>query len=54
MKIDFEFDSPHGKYSDTLWFSNEESLPTEEQIEAMKLERFNNWLAIINPPVEGE
>ena len=53
MQIDFEFDSPRGKYSDTLWFSDEEPLPSNEQIEAIKLEKFNNWLALFNTPTEG-
>jgi hypothetical protein len=50
MKIEFEYSTPHGIFRDALYV--EEGL-SDEQIEAMKLERLNNWIAVIeNPPVE--
>lgn len=49
MKIDFEFDSPYGKFCDALYFEDD-AIPTDAEIEAMKEERFSSWLAIINPP----
>jgi hypothetical protein len=50
MKIDFEYSTPHGIFRDALYV--EEGL-SDEQIEAIKQERLNNWIAVIeNPPVE--
>jgi len=52
MKIDFEFETPFGKFADALWFHDEQSVPSDEEIEAMKQERLNNWLALVNPVKE--
>lgn len=50
IKIDFEFESNYGVYRDALYLDNDNSL-TEQEIEALKLERFNNWVyAVENPP----
>lgn len=50
MKIDFQFDSKYGIFSDALYFEDD-AVPDEATIEAMKQERFNNWIFIIeNPP----
>jgi hypothetical protein len=50
MKIEFEYSTPHGIFRDALYV---EDTVSEQDIEAMKQERLNNWLAIIeNPPVE--
>ena len=49
MKIDFEFESPYGVFRDALYFSDDGVLPSEAEIEAMKKQRFDNWLAIVNP-----
>ncbi len=50
MKIEFEYSTPHGIFRDALYV---EDTVSEQKIEAMKQERLNNWLAIIeNPPVE--
>ena len=53
MKIDFEFIHPvHGKFRDALNLSNDHSF-SEDEIEAMKQSRFNNWVAVVEaPPVE--
>lgn len=54
MKIDFEFDTPHGMFRDALHLPDDHGL-TEAQIEAMKAERRDNWLAIVSaPPAEDE
>jgi len=51
IEIKFQFDTQYGVYSDALYFPNDEPLPPPEVIEAMKLERLNNWLAFVeNPP----
>jgi hypothetical protein len=50
MKIEFEYSTPHGIFRDALYV---EDTVSDDQIEAMKQKRLNNWLAIIeNPPVE--
>lgn len=49
MKIDFEYETQYGKFADALWFPDAEPLPSEAEIEAMKLERLNNWLALVTP-----
>jgi hypothetical protein len=50
MKIEFEYSTPHGIFRDALYV---EDTIFEQDIETMKLERLNNWIAIIeNPPVE--
>ena len=50
MRMDFEFESKYGIYRDALYLEDNHSF-TEQDIEAMKLERFNNWIsAIENPP----
>lgn len=51
MKIDFEFDTQYGIFRDALYLPDNHQL-TSDQINAMQLERVNNWLEIIdNPPV---
>jgi hypothetical protein len=50
MKIDFEFDTPHGKYRDALYLSDDHTF-TQEQLVEMQTERLNNWIsAVENPP----
>ena len=52
MKIDFEYETQYGKFGDALYFSDSEPMPSDEEIEVMKLERLNNWLAIVMPQPE--
>jgi len=49
MKIDFEFETLFGKFADALWFPDGQPIPSDEEAEAMKQERLNNWLALVNP-----
>lgn len=52
IKIDFEFNTEHGIYRDALHLEDNHSF-TEQEIEAMKQERVNNWINIVtNPPTE--
>jgi hypothetical protein len=52
MKIDFSFSSEYGTFSDALHLPDDHGL-SDEQIEAMKQQRFDNWIAVITaPPVE--
>ena len=52
MKIDFEFDTVHGKFSDALHLPDNHGL-SDEEIETMKEQRRDNWIAVVTaPPVE--
>lgn len=53
IKIDFEFETKYGKFSDALWIP-EGTTMTEEDIEAEKQRRLSNWIALIEAPVEPE
>jgi hypothetical protein len=50
-KIEFEFDTQHGIYRDALYLDDNHSF-TEQEIESMKQERVDNWIAIITTPTE--
>lgn len=53
IKIDFEFDTPHGVFRDALHLPDDHGM-TDEQIDAMKQQRVDNWIAIVTaPPVES-
>ena len=47
MKIDFEFETSFGKFADALWFPDG-TVPSDQEIEAMKQNRLNNWLALVS------
>lgn len=49
MKIDFEFQTEHGLFRDALHLADDHGL-TDEQIEAMKAERRDNWIAVVTAP----
>lgn len=52
MKIDFEFDTKHGVFRDALHLPDDHTL-TDAEIAAMKQQRLDNWIAIVEaPPVE--
>jgi hypothetical protein len=51
IKIDFEFDSSYGVFRDALHLPEDHGL-SEAQIEALKQERLDNWLAILSMPQE--
>ena len=54
IKIDFEFDTQFGVFRDALHLPEDHGM-TDDQIQAMKEQRLNNWLAIVNaPPVEEQ
>lgn len=53
-KIDFQFDTPHGKFADALHLPDDHGF-SEAEIEAMKEQRRDNWIAVVTaPPVEAE
>jgi hypothetical protein len=52
MKIDFEFDTPHGMFRDALHLADDHTF-TDEEIQAMKQQRVDNWIAVVTaPPVD--
>lgn len=52
MKIDFEFETTYGVFRDALHLPDDHGM-TEDEIQAMKQQRLDNWLAIVNaPPAE--
>lgn len=53
MKIDFEFDTLHGLFRDALHLPDDHGL-SDEQIEAMKAERRDNWIAVVSAPPADE
>jgi hypothetical protein len=49
-RIVFEFQTKHGVFRDALYLPADHGL-SEAQIEALKQERLNNWLVVVeNPP----
>lgn len=53
MKIDFEFNTPYGKFADALYFADD-SIPDEATLETLKQERLNNWVNAIQNPAPSE
>lgn len=49
VKIIFEFTTKYGTFRDAIHLPHDHSL-TEDQINSMKIERLNNWLAVIETP----
>lgn len=49
MKIDFQFETQYGLFSDALILPDDQTF-TDAEIELMKQERLNNWLAIFATP----
>lgn len=53
IKIDFEFETPHGVFRDALHLPDDHGM-TDEQIDAMKTQRVDNWIAIVTAPMTEE
>ena len=53
IKIDFEQDTRHGMYRDAITLPDDHTF-TDEQIESMKQDRINNWLAYMDNPPQPE
>jgi hypothetical protein len=49
IKIDFEFETQYGVFRDALYLPEDHTF-TDEQIAAMKQERLDNWLFIVEYP----
>jgi hypothetical protein len=54
VKIDFSFHSQYGTFADALHLEDDHGL-TQDEINAMQQQRFDNWVAVITaPPSEEE
>jgi hypothetical protein len=49
IKIDFSFHSEYGAFSDALHLEDDHGL-TQDEINALQQERFDNWVALITAP----
>lgn len=49
MQIIFEFETPYGKFCDALYFEDD-AVPDDATIEAMKQQRVDNWIAVVTAP----
>ena len=49
MQIVFEVETAYGKFCDALYFEDN-AVPDEATIEAMKQERVDNWIAVVTAP----
>lgn len=52
QQIKFTFETEAGPFSDTLYLPDDHTY-TDAEIEGMKQERVNNWLAIVNEQPSG-
>jgi len=46
VNIDFSFDTQYGKFADAIVLPDDHTL-TDAEIEAIKQERLNNWIAAV-------
>ena len=53
VKIDFDFDTPHGVFRDALHLPDDHT-STEAEIQAMKEQRRDNWIAVVDAPPTPE
>ena len=55
VQLNFTVDTPYGQYSDALYFPLDQwATTTQEQIDTMKQERVDNWIAVVTqPPIEN-
>ena len=49
IKIDFEFNTTHGKFRDALNLPDNHGI-SDAEIEAMKVQRLDNWIAAVTAP----
>lgn len=53
IEIVFSYETQYGNFCDALYFE-EGQVPSDSEIEAMKLQRLNNWLAVVTPKTEPD
>ena len=49
MKIDFSFDTQYGNFADAIVLPDDHTL-TDAEIEAIKQQRLDNWIAVLTTP----
>jgi hypothetical protein len=50
MKIDFQFETQYGKFTDALYFEDN-AIPSDDDIEVMKQQRLANWIDVVTAPL---
>jgi hypothetical protein len=53
IKIDFEFETQYGLYRDALHLPDDHTF-TDDEIQAMKQQRVDNWIALVTAPSAEE
>lgn len=53
IQIIFEFQTDYGLFRDAIWLPEDHSL-SDAEIEAMKEQRRDNWIAIVSAPPSEE
>jgi hypothetical protein len=53
IKIDFSFESEYGTFVDALILSDDHTF-TDVEIEAIKQQRLDNWIAAVTAPPSEE
>lgn len=53
MQIIFTFETQHGAFTDALHLDDDHTF-TDEELQAMKQQRLDNWLAIMTSPAVEE
>ncbi len=52
IQIVFSFDTQFGRFTDALYLADDHTF-TDEEIQAMKQQRVDNWIAVVSaPPAE--
>jgi hypothetical protein len=51
MKIDFSFDTQYGKFADAIVLPDDHTL-TDAEIEAIKQQRLDDWIAVVSATAE--
>ena len=50
ITVEFEFETEYGTFRDAILYPDDVYY-TEEELDMMKQERLNNWLAIVSAPI---
>jgi len=53
MKIDFSFETQYGRFCDALHLPDDHTF-SEEEIQALKQQRLDNWIAVVTAPPSEE
>jgi hypothetical protein len=53
MEIDFKFHTQYGMYGDTLFLSDNDPIPSDDEIATLKQQRLTNWLTLLSDTEEA-